>query len=292
MGKFVKKARDYFISGEIAQRIGNFDVASSNYFKSLAAVNDFVLSKINLAPKDHAERFAMLKENFPDFYRITSSLFLTYRRAYTKEITSSEIIILKEKLGGLLKMQKSQYQQIKKLKNLLKKHLKNNIADMFIIGSSIKNKNIPRDTDIIVLFKEKNLKQVEETLFNIKEDLDFIKEAHIEPLFVDDMFAESIFLTILHEGFSVRNSKTISDMLNLKSYSIFSFNLMNLSKLNKVRFAQTLYGRNKDGLLQAAKGISLGQGSFMVQVHDEEIFKELMKKWKISYKHKRAFVSD
>lgn len=178
------------------------------------------------------------------------------------------------------------------MKNLLKRHLKNNIADIFIIGSSIKNKNIPRDTDIMVLFGEKNLKQVEDELFDIKEDLGFVKEAHIEPLFIDDMFAESVFLTILHEGFSVRHGKNISDMLNLKSYSIFSYTLKNLSKLDKVKFAQTLYGRNKNGLLQAAKGISLGQGSFMVQVHDEEIFKELMKKWKINYKHKKAFVSD
>lgn len=98
MTDFIKKARDYFISGVINERIGHFDVASSDYFKSLAAINDLVLSKINLFAKNHEERFDMLKENFPIFYKITSSLFLTYRRAYTKEITREEIIFLKEKI--------------------------------------------------------------------------------------------------------------------------------------------------------------------------------------------------
>lgn len=64
MDKFVKKARNYYIAGEIGERLGNFDVAYTNYFKSLAAINDFILSKINLFPKDHNERFVMLKDTF------------------------------------------------------------------------------------------------------------------------------------------------------------------------------------------------------------------------------------
>lgn len=124
MGELVKKARDYFISGEIAERIGNFDVASSNYFKSLAAINDFILSKVKLFPKDHTERFVMLKENFPEFYKITSSLFLTYRRAYTKEITLNEIMILKEKLKEAFKNAKISIPTDKEVEESIKKALK------------------------------------------------------------------------------------------------------------------------------------------------------------------------
>lgn len=188
-------------------------------------------------------------------------------------------------------MQKLKFQQGLKLRKLLKKHLKNNIIDIFVIGSILKNKLEPRDLDIIVLFKEKNLRQIEEKLYEIKEELNF-GGVHIEPLFVESMFEEEIFLTILHEGFSIKYSKSVSEILKLKSYSIFSYTLNNLSKIDKVRFAQTLYGRKKDGLLYTEKGISLGQGSFMIPVEKEEIFKELMKKWKINYKRKRAFVKD
>lgn len=179
-----------------------------------------------------------------------------------------------------------------KLKSVLKKHLKDKIADIFLIGSGLKDKISPGDLDIIVLFKEKNIKEVGEYLFDIKESLGFVKNLHIEPLFADSMFRESIFQTILHEGFSIKEGRFLSDVLGVKSYSIFSFNLENFSKIDKVRFAQALYGRKKDGLLYSEKGISLGNGSFMVPVEREEIFKEMMKKWKVNYKHKRAFVSD
>ena len=176
--------------------------------------------------------------------------------------------------------------------NILKKHLKTNIIDIFIIGSFLKNKINTNDVDLIVLFREKNLKQVEENLFEIKEELDFIKSLHIEPIFVDSMFEESIFLTTLHEGFSIKENKNISEILNVKPYIIFSYNLENLSKINKVRFAQALYGRKKDGLLYKEKAVSLGQGSFMVLVGREEIFKEFFLEWKIKYIRKKAFVSD
>lgn len=100
---FREKARNNFISGVFNERVGHLDVASSDYFKSLAAINDFVLAKLNLFAKNHDERFILLKENLPDFYKITSSLFLTYRRAYTKEITLEEINLLKEKIKEAFK---------------------------------------------------------------------------------------------------------------------------------------------------------------------------------------------
>ena len=93
-----KKAVDYFIVASFSERIGKFDVACTNYFKSLAAINDFVLSKKNLFSKDHNERFIMLKENESFLYKMTSSLFVTYRRTYTKNIDKEEIEMLKEKL--------------------------------------------------------------------------------------------------------------------------------------------------------------------------------------------------
>ena len=188
-------------------------------------------------------------------------------------------------------MQESVSQKIQKLRNILKNKIKGNIADIFIIGSSIKNKLIPRDFDLIVLFREKSLKEAEERLFDIKESLK-VKDLHVEPLFADEILEEGIIFTILHEGFSVKKNMFLYGLTKLNSYSIFSFTLGNLSKINKVRFAQTLYGRNKDGLLYNEKGISLGQGSFMVPIEREEIFKELMGKWEVKYKYKKAFVKD
>ena len=188
-------------------------------------------------------------------------------------------------------MQKFKSQQILKLASQLKKQIKGNVIDIFVIGSSLKDKLEPRDLDLIVFFKEKNLKEVEEELYAIKESLN-IANLHIEPIFASSLFEEKITLSIMHEGFSIKKSAFISDTFNLKSYSIFSYSLENQSKINKVRFAQTLYGRKKDGILYTESGISLGHGSFMAPVLKEEIFKELMKKWKVKYNLKRAFVND
>jgi predicted nucleotidyltransferase len=177
------------------------------------------------------------------------------------------------------------------LTNILKKHLKDSVTDIFIIGSSLKNKLSPNDLDILVLFKDKIMKDVEERLFNIKEDLGFIKSVHIEPIFVDSMFKESIFLTAIHEGFSIKENKFVHELLKMDAYCIFSYSLENLSKIDKVRFAQALYGRKKDGLLYKEKAVYLGQGSFMVLVDKEEIFKELFKEWKVNYDRRKAFIN-
>jgi len=188
-------------------------------------------------------------------------------------------------------MQDSQFQMIQKLRSILKNKIKENIIDIFIIGSTLKNKLSPRDLDLIVFFKEKNLKDVEEKLFEIKESLNR-KEVHIEPLFSEEIFEEKITLNIFHEGFSIKKNKFLFELVKLNSFSIFSFSLENLSKIDKVRFAQTLYGRKKNGLLQQEKGVILGQGSFMIDIEREEIFKEFMKKWKVKFERRRAFVSD
>ena len=93
-----KKAKNYFVLAKIGESLNIFSESASNYFKSLSAVNDFILSKINLKPKDHKERFLMLKQNFPNFYKITSLLFNVYRRTYTSELTKTELLRLREKV--------------------------------------------------------------------------------------------------------------------------------------------------------------------------------------------------
>ena len=103
MDSFKEKAKRYFITGNFSERLGAFDVASTNYFKSLSAINDFILSNINLFPKDHNERFSLLKENFPRMYRLTSSLFLTYRKTYSKDISKEEMLMLKQRLKEAFK---------------------------------------------------------------------------------------------------------------------------------------------------------------------------------------------
>lgn len=96
MDKLDKKARNFFIIAKISEKLGMLSESASNYFKSLSAVNDYMLSKAGLRAKDHSERFLLLKINFPELYEITDKLFTTYRRTYTEELKKEELSHLRK----------------------------------------------------------------------------------------------------------------------------------------------------------------------------------------------------
>lgn len=184
---------------------------------------------------------------------------------------------------------------MKKLKQKLKKYLKNKlIADIFVIGSSIKDKFDFKDIDIIVLFREKDYKNMENIIYNMKKEIG-IGNLHIEPLIVDSMFNEGIFASLIHEGISIRHDKNIGEIIGYKPFLLFMFSLEGLNNVEKVRFAQTLYGRDKfkkKGILQEEGGVSIGKGAFLAPISKEHIFRDMMIKFKVKFRVKRVFVKD
>lgn len=94
------KARNYFILALIAEKLGMSSEAATNLFKSLFAVDDYaLLYKTGNKPKDHTERFTMLKSNLPELYEITDKLFTTYRRTYTQELRKEEVALVKKRVA-------------------------------------------------------------------------------------------------------------------------------------------------------------------------------------------------
>jgi len=86
----ITKAKNYFILGRMAEKINMLAESAANYFKALSAVNDCMLGKFGLKPRDYVERFNMLKKNIPLFYEITDKLFITYRRTYSEDLSREE----------------------------------------------------------------------------------------------------------------------------------------------------------------------------------------------------------
>jgi len=103
MKDFKKKAKNFYILGNIAEKLGMLSEAASNYFKLLSALNDHKLETKNLRAKDHAERFNLLKINFPKLYEITDKLFAVYRRTYTEELDKEEILRLRNSVEEVFK---------------------------------------------------------------------------------------------------------------------------------------------------------------------------------------------
>jgi len=93
------KARNYFILALIAEKLGMFSEAATNYFKALFALDDAaIFGKISYVPKDHSERFLMLKKHVPELYVLTDKLFSVYRRTYTKDLESEEVKLVKKRI--------------------------------------------------------------------------------------------------------------------------------------------------------------------------------------------------
>ena len=188
-------------------------------------------------------------------------------------------------------MQESKSRLTLKLRKKLKNYLNNkSIIDILVIGSAIKSKFKPNDLDLIVLFRD-NSGSSENLLYNIKKSIE-IPNLHIEPLFIDDIFKSRISSSIIHEAISLKHNSSLSELLGYKSFSLFSFSLDKLPNVKKVRFAQTLYGRNKDGLLSKSKGQVLGKGAFIIPVETEELFKELMASFHVNYKVFRVLIKN
>ncbi len=93
------KARNYFILGSIALRLNMPSEAATNFFKALFAVDDSALyAKLKLEPKDHTERFDLLRKNSPELYSITDRMFHTYRRTYTQQLNEEEVLLVRKKV--------------------------------------------------------------------------------------------------------------------------------------------------------------------------------------------------
>ena len=74
-------------SADTLYNSGDYTSATIVYFKTLFAVQDYVLlEEIGESPKDHVNRFRKLEKHFPDLYRELDMEFSTYRDTYSKII--------------------------------------------------------------------------------------------------------------------------------------------------------------------------------------------------------------
>lgn len=74
-------------SAKSLYKLKDYTSSTILYFKTWFAVQDFILlNKTGQSPKDHTERFKMLKKEFPYTYEELDKEFSTYRDTYSKII--------------------------------------------------------------------------------------------------------------------------------------------------------------------------------------------------------------
>ncbi len=178
---------------------------------------------------------------------------------------------------------------ISKLKNICKDK---KIMDIILFGSYIKEKEKPKDVDVAIIFKEEDYNYIDKINLKIKDIIQrYNLTAHIQPLLIDNLFKEPLYLTLLHEGYSIKNNNYISKNLKTESYILITYALKNLNYSKKTLFGYALKGRTgKKGLLDQLKGKTVGRNSILVPTNKLESIKDFLNSWQIKYSIDRILI--
>ena len=91
-------------SAELVYNTKDFTSATILYFKTAFAVLDLIILKAaGNTPKDHSERFKILKKFFPEFYEFLDKYFDVYRDTYSLTIDKQTCDKIKENVEEIIK---------------------------------------------------------------------------------------------------------------------------------------------------------------------------------------------
>lgn len=170
-------------------------------------------------------------------------------------------------------------QELKKsLRKLLRKYKE--IQDFIIFGSFVKGKYLPADADIAVVLDKKNISLVGE----IKEQLK-IKNLDVELVRPEEIYQTRLGLTLLSEGFSIKNNKFLREKLGLSPMKIYTYKIKHLTQTKKV-----LFGRGLKQIIKDTKGVKIGAGSVMIPIGQTSKFEEFLETWELKYTTKEYLV--
>jgi len=166
---------------------------------------------------------------------------------------------------------------------------KHELFDIVLYGSNVKGKLKANDLDIILIFREKQLKartEIAQDFKNlIEKDLNpDIKTINLIDFFEKDFLArQSIFI----EGYSLIYNEKFAKRFGFEGYSLFTYNLKNLNHNEKTKFIYALIGRRiEKGIIKKTGAVSLGKGAVKIPIEESIIFEDFLKRWNIDYKTK------
>ena len=91
MKELLENIQRFWRSAYLVYKDEDYTSATILYFKCLFGIFDYIIySKQKLIPKDHTQRFEILKEDYPKYYLILDKLFQVYRDAYTNKINKEK----------------------------------------------------------------------------------------------------------------------------------------------------------------------------------------------------------
>lgn len=158
------------------------------------------------------------------------------------------------------------------------------IVDIIVFGSYAREKENPQDIDLAIISdKDISAAKLEQ---DVKNKIKL--PAHASTIKPKDIFRETIWKSVIHEGISIAKGKNISVLLGYQPYVLFSYNMSKLKQLQKTKLSYALFGRNgKEGLFKRVKSIPLGRGAFLVPVNKEDEVRDLFFQWELPFERRR-----
>lgn len=97
MEELLKNAGEFLESGNENIRKERYNVAVSDFFKAIVIFSDYLIYReVRILPKNHNERFSLLKTYFKEIYQKVSILFKTYTESYNFRLSKDEAIKLRD----------------------------------------------------------------------------------------------------------------------------------------------------------------------------------------------------
>ncbi len=96
MEELLKNVEEFLESGDENLKKERFNVAVSDYFKAIVILCDYLIYKvIRIIPKNHNERFSILKKYFKEIYNKVSGFFELYTKSYNLRLGKEQAVKLK-----------------------------------------------------------------------------------------------------------------------------------------------------------------------------------------------------
>jgi len=176
---------------------------------------------------------------------------------------------------------------LEKLRKCLKTEKDESIFDIVVFGSLVKGKLSPRDADIMVIFLNGSLKERLGKIQTIKNHLNkkIDDPVDMKQMLLKDLFsAEFMARTgVLLEGFSIFKGRKFCQTLGFDSFTIFWYNLKQLSHTQKVKFNYILAGRSQKGVVEMFQGKRLAGGVVKIPIEFSLEFEVILKKNNVQY---------
>ena len=107
MDDLLENIKTILNSADLVYDKKDFTSATILYFKAIFTALDYLILKSEgKTPKDHSERFSILKESFPDLYEFLDKYFDTYRNTYSTKIDKETCDEVRKNVKDIIKKYK------------------------------------------------------------------------------------------------------------------------------------------------------------------------------------------